>query len=303
MKRCNPILFIICITLMRQLSFAQQSDSLTILYKSQKTIIPVPERGSQTTIGFSDSSKMVEVGVWTRKAGETVSLPQLSKIYNGEETVKNKSKWFSMIEAGYMLEFTHVSGSKITKNYLLNSSSWYNLLEKSYNMSDRRGFQFKLSVMENEFVLSDNHSIYTGFKFGYSKSYLHAKIYSSVLDSTYKLIDFSYSDEQVKISSFQYLFQIGFLYKYHIGKVPAKLNIGNSLGFIKLNINSRIYYSYSYSSRYIYTSLLQPYIGFEFGKTGILFSADLNVRNRNKYMMEEIPFRSIYGITLTYRFF
>lgn len=288
---------------MRQLSFAQQADSITILFKSQKTIIPVPERGSQTTVGFADSSKVVEVGVWTRKAGETVSLPQLSKLYNGEETVKNKSKWFSMIEAGYMIEFTNVTGYSIRSTSPVYSSYMSNWVKKSYSLSDRRGFQFKLSVMENEFVLSDNHSIYTGFKFGYSKSYLNAKISSSVLDSTYKLIDFSYSDEQVKISSFQYLFQIGFLYKYHIGKVPAKLNIGNSLGFIKLNINSRMYYSYSYSSGYIYTSLLQPYIGFEFGKTGILFSADLNVRNRNKYMMEEVPFKSIYGITLTYRFF
>ncbi|MFZ4726881.1 MAG: hypothetical protein ACOYMD_15715, partial [Paludibacter sp.] len=52
-------------------TMAQNADSVIVIYGNQKTIIPLPAFGSQTSVSYGDTNKVVEIGVWLRKPGET----------------------------------------------------------------------------------------------------------------------------------------------------------------------------------------------------------------------------------------
>jgi hypothetical protein len=50
-------------------AMAQKADSVIVIYDNQKTIVPLPVFGSQTSVSYADSNKVVEIGVWLRKPG------------------------------------------------------------------------------------------------------------------------------------------------------------------------------------------------------------------------------------------
>ena len=57
---------------------AQKADSVVVIYDTQKTIIPVPTFGSQTTIKLADSIEIIEIGVSRRKPNDNFVRPKNS---------------------------------------------------------------------------------------------------------------------------------------------------------------------------------------------------------------------------------
>ena len=82
-------LFVLMISMSALLANAQQADSVIVIYDNQKTVIPVPAFGSQTTVKMADSIQIIEIGVLRRRAGENFSGTVYSK---DQFTLNNKSE-------------------------------------------------------------------------------------------------------------------------------------------------------------------------------------------------------------------
>jgi hypothetical protein len=98
------------------------------------------------------------------------------------------------------------------------------------------------------------------------------------------------------------MYQFGISYHISTWKLPVKINMGNYLGFSVTRIidkNDKMHPGYSH----INTTLLQPYLGLEISKIGVLLSADLNVpQSSHNILIENDKGRSIC-LSLTYRIF
>jgi len=280
-------------------AIAQNADSVIVIYDNQKTIVPLPAFGSKTSVSFADTNKVVEIGVWIRKPGEPSLLSQL---YFDEVTTgkpKNKSKWFSEIEAGYIRGYYSSQGEGTSI-----SSSWgtgipRTTITETSSRSLRKGYQIRLSVMEGEFYLNEKSSIISGFKLGFSQSFMQAHSYGNVTDSTGKELRSFDNHYNFRINSFQFLYQFGISYHFNVGKLPSRINVGNSLGVLRINTknNNQEYYGGSF-----YASLLQPYFGMEIWKMGVLFSTDLALPNNNYRILNHNLGGNI-SVALTYRIF
>ncbi len=277
-------------------SVAQKADSVIVIYENQKTVIPLPTFGSQTSVNYSDTNKVVEIGVWLRKPGETSPFSQLYSNDVNSGKSKNKSKWFSEVEAGYIKGFTSGSGTYGT-NYTTNGLPV--TLTENFSVSDSRGYQIRLSVLEGEFYLSKKSSIISGFKLGFSQSYLDGQSFSVLNDSSGNLISATQNNYKFRINSFQFLYQFGYSYHFNLGKLPARINVGNSMGILRTNKRTNNLQS---NGGGLYASLLQPYLGMEIWKIGILFSADFAVPYNSYYILHSNLDGNI-SIALTYRIF
>jgi hypothetical protein len=100
------------------------------------------------------------------------------------------------------------------------------------------------------------------------------------------------------MNSFQFLYQFGYSYHFNAGKLLARINIGNSMGILRTNTKT----NNMLSNGLLYASLLQPYLGIEIWKIGILFSADFAVPYNRYYILRSNLDGSI-GVALTYRIF
>lgn len=295
MKNLHKFLVLI-IGLSAFTTLAQRADSVIVIYDNQKTVIPLPAFGSQTSVSYADTNKVVEIGVWIRKPGETSPFSQLySNEVNSVES-KNKSKWFSHVEAGYIKGFTSGSGFSGI-HYFLDGVPV--TLTENYSMSDSKGYQMRVSVLEGEFYLNEKSSIISGFKLGFSQSYLHDQSFFSLNDSSGNIINSYDENYEIRINSFQFLYQFGYSFHFNAGKLPARINVGNSMGILRTTTRTNNMQS---DGGGLYASLLQPYLGMEIWKIGILFSADFAVPYNRYYILHSNWDGSI-GVALTYRIF
>jgi hypothetical protein len=279
-------------------STAQKADSVIVIYNKQKTIIPLPAFGNQTSVSYADSNKVIEIGVWLRKPGEASPFSQF--LANGLTVAKpkNTSKWCSQVEGGYIIGFTKSDGKVISTYYVNNALV---TSKKHITMNNREGYQLRLSLHETERYYNKNHSFISGFKLGFAQSLLQANNSIRLSDSTGNLINSFDNNYKFRINSFQFLYQFGFSYHFTTGKLPARINFGNCLGFSHTRAGDKNESPPSHNS-YLYTTLLQPYIGLEIRKIGVLFSADLNMPNNHYYILYNDLGHSI-SLSVMYRIF
>jgi len=298
MKNLNKFLVLI-IGLSAFTTVAQKADSVIVIYDNHKTVIPLPAFGSQTSVSYADTNKVVEIGVWLRKPGETSPFSQLYSNDVNSVKSKSKSKWFSQVEVGYIKGFTSSRGE-----WTSISSSWgdgvpRSTLTDTNSRSDRKGYQIRLSVLEGEFYLNKKSSIISGFKLGFSQSNMQARSYGNVCDSAGNVLRSFDNNYEYRINSFQFLYQFGYSYHFNAGKLPGRINIGNSMGILRTSTRTN---NQEPNGGLLYASLLQPYFGMEIWKMGILFSADFALPNNN-YRIFRDDLGSNISIALTYRIF
>jgi len=298
MKNLNKFLVLI-IGLSGFATVAQNADSVIVIYGNQKTIIPLPAFGSQTSVSYADTNKVVEIGVWLRKPGETSPFTQLYSNDVNSVKSKSKSKWFSQVEAGYLKGFTSSHG-EWTSTYTTWSDGVPPTTHSETNsMSNRIGYQIRLSVLEGEFYLNKKSSIISGFKLGFSQSNMQAHSYGNVSDSSGNLMSSFDNKYEFRINSFQFLYQFGYSYHFKAGKLPSRINIGNSMGILRTSTKTNNQEPYV---GMLYASLLQPYLGLEIWKMGALFSADFALPT-NSYRILRSNLGVNFCIGLTYRLF
>jgi len=298
MKNLNKFLVLV-IGLSAFITMAQKADSVIVIYYNQKTIIPLPAFGSQTSVSYADTNKVVEIGVWLRKPGEISPFSQLYSNDVNSGKSKSKSKWFSEVEAGYIKGFTSSHG-EWTSTYTTWSDGVPPTTHSETNSrSYRKGYQLRLSVLEGEYYLNKKSSIISGFKLGFSQSNMQAHSYGNVSDSSGNQISSFDDNYEFRINSFQFLYQFGYNYHFKAGKLPARINIGNSMGILRTSTKTNNQEPYV---GMLYASLLQPYLGVEIWKMGALFSADFALPT-NSYRILRSNLGVNICIGLTYRIF
>ncbi len=292
-------LFLLVVGMTSFVTMAQNADSVIVIYKNQKTVIPVPAYKSQSSISYSDSIRVIEIGVSQRKPGDISVFPQNAYDILTLEKHKSTSKWFSQIEAGYSKGFTETedvyfttyNGGSIPENFTTYTS-----------MTDSKGYQIRLHLHEKEFHFDKKKSFVSGFLVGFSQNYLQAKQIFTRDDTTnfpqYK----NEKDFDFKINSFHFLYQFGISYHISAWKLPAKINLGNYIGFSVTRIldkNDKMHPGYSH----INANILQPYLGLEISKIGVMFSADLNVPHKSHSILIENDMGRSICLSLTYNLF
>jgi hypothetical protein len=296
MKNLNKFLVLI-IGLSAFTTLAQKADSVIVIYDNQKTVIPLPAFGSQTSVSYGDTNKVVEIGVWLRKPGETSPFSQLYSNDVNSGKSKNKLKWFSEVEAGFIKGSTNGGGT-----YGFTSSSNgapATTLTETYSVNDRKGYQIRLSVLEGEFYLNKKSSIISGFKLGFSQSNMQAHAYGNVSDSAGNVLRSFDDNFEYRINSFQFLYQFGYSYHFNAGKLAARINIGNSMGILRTSTRTNNEQTYG---GWLYASLIQPYLGIEIWKMGVQFSSDFALPHDN-YRIFHNDLGGNISIALTYRIF
>lgn len=273
---------------------AQQADSIVVSYDNQHTTIPLPAYGKQTTIKMADSVQMIEIGVSRRKLNDIKQTALYSP-----NTVKagkpiKKVKWYSQIEAGYTIKFyTGPSSDRIILNGTEPAIIYY-------NTDNLPGYKLGISIFEKELCFSNKFSYISGFKLGFAQSFRNGKNLDIVQDSVFNL---SVGYEPLVTSSLQFLFPFGF--RQYIGSEKSKTiinygsNIGSSIDLIKSGWGrNNIQFSGS-------PLILQPFIGVEKGKFGVLTTANLSFVSKYDISMRETALKVDYGIgfSLTYRLF
>ncbi len=303
MKNLNKFLVLI-IGLSAFTTVAQNADSVIVIYDNQKTIIPLPAFGSQTSVSYADTNKVVEIGIWLRKPGETSPFSQLYLNDETSEKSKHKSKWFSQIQAGYSLEFTKSNGERIYE-YDLDTIHYYN--SEKYSLNNGNGYKLILSVYEKENRINKKYTFTSGFNFGYEQYFFKAKSYLTKIESGGQIISQD-SIFNIKKINFDMLYHFGISYHFKIIKIPSRINLGNRLGFTTNNVKIG---ELSLIGGRFYITLVQPYLGLEIGKMGVLFSADFHapdVQNLPYPLLRYAPestieLRGNVTFSFTYRIF
>lgn len=279
-------------------AMAQKADSVIVIYRNQKTVIPVPAYKSQSSISYSDSTRIIEIGVSQRKPGDMSIFPQKPNDLLTVNKHKSTSKWFLQLEAGYVKGFTETDNEYVTMHSDVSPPS--TLITRTH-MTNSDGYQIRLHLQEKEFFLDNKKSFVSGFLLGFSQNYLQA-------NQIYEYKQGDYQPQQTEksfdfiINSFQFMYQFGIRYHITAWKLPAKINLGNNLGFSVTKIfdkNDKMRTSYSH----INTTLLQPYLGLEISKIGILFAADLNVPQKSQSILTENDMGRSIALSITYSLF
>jgi hypothetical protein len=284
MKTFNS-LFVLMIVLSSLMATAQKADSVIVIYDNQKTVIPVPAFGSQTTVKMADSIQIIEIGVLRRRAGGNFpGAVQSADHYisdNNSEKPRKQVKWFSQIEAGYTKSSTAENGWGYT---FYNNQDGIPIKEVyEVNMSDLTGYQFRLLLRENVTMLSNRFSFNSGFKIGYGQSFSNAFTNTSEFDTTGNMLSDTNHFYNFRSSSFQIAYDAGFAYHFHAFKSDSRIFIGNSFSYSIIglkDINDDLRTSSFVTS---ISSLIHPYIGAEIGKFGFLISMDWGNPNHSRY--------------------
>ena len=158
MKPIN-VLFFLAMAMPALMATAQKADSVIVIYDNQKTVIPVPTFGSQTTIKMADSLQIIEIGVSRRRAGDNLPNSRQPGIQlvsgntsNTSEKARKQVKWLSQIEAGYIKGYTDMSMRAIS-TYRAQDGVLVNEVY-NYEMSDINGFQLRVLLREGETMLN-----------------------------------------------------------------------------------------------------------------------------------------------------
>jgi len=279
-------------------AMAQKADSVIVIYDNQKTIIPLPGFGSQTSVSYADSNKVIEIGVLLRNPGESSPFLQLQSNEVAARNPKNKTKWFSQIEFGYISDF--VSDKRI-QDYNELQPEEMKIIMNTKNMS---GYRISFSINEREKFLNKKYSYVSGFKFSFSQSFRKDEP-KPVTEDT--LNHFYYGYGPFTNSSVKFLFPVGFRYHYLSGKYSARINFGANIGAsMEFKGNQMIDNWGTYKGLAI---VLQPYFGMEIGKIGLQASTDISFLANKYYLPNYSAFEKNFdtyfslGISLTYRLF
>ena len=278
------------------LTMAQEADSIVVTYDNQRTIIPVPSFGKQTTIKMADSVQLIEIGVSRRKLSDIVQPEQYpSNTVTAEKPLK-KEKWFSQVEAGYTSDFVSAD------NNLLRTFFPYRVFV--FNTDNLKGYKLGLTVHEKEKYFNNKFSYVSGFKFGFAQSYRAAKSTPNTWDTINQYIWYN----PMTISKIQLLFPFGFSYHFTSGKFYGQINLGANIGTsIEFSVNK-----YSGGGRYSSYDgapiMLQPYVGFEIEKIGILVSSGFTLYPNyysfpDNTLFQDFKSKVSLGLSLTYRLF
>jgi len=311
MKTLNS-LFVLIIALSSLMATAQKADSVIVIYDNQKTVIPVPAFGSQTTIKMADSIQIIEIGVLRRRAGENFSGTVYSKdqftLNNKSETAKKQVKWFSQMEVGYTKGFTGMNAR--ASNTYTNQNGVLITRITDIESGNTNGFQFRVLIREHQNMLNENLSFNSGLKIGYGRSFSNGHFHTFDYDSTGYLISSTNHSSDYRVNSFHLSYEVGLGYHFQIFKLPSKIIIGNGFNYSisgSKDINNK-----EWTSSYIttYTSILHPFLGAEIGRFGILISMDWKISDsapalfRNNYGYQRSSNRnSTLTAGLTFRLF
>ena len=271
-------------------AMAQQADSIIVTYDNQHITIAMPEFGKKTTIKMADSSQIIEFDVSRRKLTD---LPQ-SALYptknSSSEKPLKKTKWFSQVEAGYVIGF-------ISKDRFPYYSSYP--LDYHVNNNPLPGFRLGLSVFDQEKLINKKLSYNIGFKFGVETHFRTNTPNTENWYDTINQIGHIYIDyNPYTITRLQLLIPVGMRYSLRSGKSMSKISFGANIG-TALNIFTFRDDDVKFKNSMAWSPLiLQPYLGFEYGKIGILSTVNFELINSN---LAEIKYS--VGISLTYRFF
>ena len=309
MKTFN-ILFLLAIAMSALTATAQKADSVIVIYDNQKTIIPVPAFGNQTTIKMADSIQIIEIGVSRKRSGDISPVfeqPYIQLIPiisdNKSEMARKQVKWFSQIEAGYIKGFTDMS-LRALSTYTTQDGVLVNDLY-DYEMSDINGFQLRVLLREGVTMLNEKISFNSGLKIGYRRSFSNAYSNYTKYDSTGSMISNASQFYDIRANSFLIMYEAGFAYHFQTFKLASSIFIGNSFNYSLVgskDVNSKERSSSHITSN---TSILHPYIGTEIGKFGLLISMDWNVTDQSILNNYGYPFDRTHTLTtaLTYRLF
>jgi hypothetical protein len=275
-------------------TMAQETDSIVVTYDNQRTIIPVPSFGKQTTIKMADSIQIIEIGVSRRKLSDIVQPDKYPSTTVAAIKPLKKTKWYSQIEAGYTLKFYNGPSSD---PIIINGTDPVTLY---YNTDNTPGYKLGISIFENERSLNERFSYISGFKIGFAQSFRKYKDIPFEHDTSARMyVGF----EPVTTTSLQFLFPLGFRQYLVTGKSGSSIsfgaNIGSSINLVKQKGSS-------YGTQFSGTPLvIDPFIGFEKGKFGIQASANLSFVSKYVLSTRETGLKVDYGIglSLTYRFF
>jgi hypothetical protein len=276
------------------LTTAQEADSIVVTYDNQHTIIPVPAFGKQTTIKMADSVQMIEIGVSRRKISDIAQTDKYpSNTVAAEKPIK-KVKWYSQLEAGYTLNFYT---GPVSESIIINGTEPVIL---DYNTDNQQGYKLGISIFEKERSITNKFSYVGGFKLGFAQTFRKSNYPDFEYDTvSHLLVGF----DPITTSSIQFLFPFGFRQYIGSGKSNARINFGSNIGssidLIKREMSTNnIQFSGS-------PLILQPFLGVEIWKLGLLTTANLSFGSEFDYSSRGSKLSVDYGVgfSLTYRLF
>ena len=263
---------------------AQEADSIVVTYDNQHITIAMPEFGKKTTIKMADSIQIIEFDVSRRKLTDLPQSALFSTQNSSSEKSLKKTKWFSQAEAGYVIGF--VGKTSHPSEYHVNNDPL-------------QGFRLGLSVFDQENLINKSFSYNFGFKFGVET---HFRTETPNTDNWYDTINqiaHTYIDyDPYTITRLQLLIPVGMRYSMLPGKFISKINFGANIGTALNIFTFRDDDEKFKNSTALSPVILQPYLGIEHGKMGLLSTINFELVNSN---MAEIKYS--VGISLTYRFF
>lgn len=294
-KLIRMVLLIIGMT--ASATMAQKADSVIVIYKNQKTIIPVPAYKSQSSISYSDSTRVIEIGVAQRKPGDISLFPQYTSTDLTNEKPANTSKWFSQVEAGFVFGYKEDYYNKTIPG---NSNGVPYKFSQDFYFNNWTGYQIRLQLHEKERYFNRNYSFVTGVKLGYTQSFIPVKSNMTEQDSLNYTLDSYDNSFQLKVNTIHFLYQFGISYNFKTGKLPARINLGNCVGFSVANIKGTT--NLISEESFLSTVILQPFLGLEIGKVGAMASLGFNVPHIGYYKRDN-DFGPSLAFSITYRIF
>jgi len=276
------------------LTMAQQPDSIVVTYDNQHTTIQVPAFGKQTTIKMADTVQVIEIGVSRRKITDISQQAQYpSNNFITEKPLK-KTKWYSQVEAGYTINFVPGPSSEPT---IINSEP----ATLYYNTDNLQGYKLGISIFEREQSITNTFSYFNGFKLIFSQSFRMLKNTPTIKDTIPRSYYVGYNP--ITISRMQFLFPFGFRQNIGSEESTARINFGSNIGSSIDLIKSR------WNSNNIQFSgsplILQPFLGFEIRKFGLLTTMDLSFGTEYDVSSRgtKLSVNSGISFSLTYRLF
>lgn len=278
-------------------AIAQNADTVIVIYKNQKTIIPVPAYKNQSSISYSDSNQVIEIGVAQRKPGDNPLFPQYNYSDLSNEKPANTSKWFSLVEAGFVFGYKDDFYNKTIPG---NSNGVTYQFWQDYYFNNWTGYQIRLQLHEKERYFNRNYSFVTGVKLGYAQSFIPVKSNMTEQDSLNYTLDSYDNSFQLKVNTIHFFYQFGISYHFKTGKLPARINLGNGVGFSAANIKGAT--NLKSEESFLLTAVIQPFLGLEIGKVGVMGSVGFNVPHIGYYKRDN-DFGPSLAFSLTYRIF
>ncbi len=272
----------------------QKTDSVSVIFDNQKTMIAVPDFGYKTIIKMTDSAQVVEISVARQKPQDSLFYRQSFASEAKSPMHLKKVKWYSQIEAGYTIKT--IAGPS-SESIVVNGTEPATL---HYNKDNQQGYRLGISIFEKERDISDKFSYVSGFKLGFAQSFRKAKDQSNGQDSVVHLY---VGYDPITTTSIQFLFPFGFRQSFGPEKSESRIyfgtNIGSSIDLIKMKgVNGNFSFGGS-------PLILQPFLGFEKGKLGILINADFPFSSTYDVSTRQTVLKIDDGIgfSLTYRLF